>query len=38
MSLSTPQIAAQLERVLASDPAAVAIAIRANAGSPGPIP
>jgi hypothetical protein len=30
MSLSTPQIAAQLERVLASDPAAVALAIRAK--------
>jgi hypothetical protein len=36
MSLSTPQIAAQLERVLASDPAAVAIAIRANAKQPWP--
>ena len=31
-----PQIAAQLERVLASDPAAVAIAIRANAKQPWP--
>ena len=36
MSLSTPQIAAQLERVLASDPAAVAVAIRANAKQPWP--
>ena len=31
MSLSTPQIAAQVERVLGSDPTALAIAIRANA-------
>src|SRR5260370_41942029 len=31
MSLSTPQITAQLERVLASDPMAQAIAIRAVA-------
>lgn len=31
MSLSTPQITAQLERVLASDPTAQAIAIRAEA-------
>jgi hypothetical protein len=31
MSLSTPQITAQLERVLASDPTAQAIAIRAGA-------
>jgi hypothetical protein len=31
MSLSTPQITAQLERVLASDPTALAIAIRASA-------
>jgi hypothetical protein len=30
MSLSTPQIAAQLERVLESDPAALAVAIRAE--------
>lgn len=36
MSLSTPQIAAQLERVLASDPAAVALAIRAQARQPWP--
>jgi len=36
MSLSTPQIAAQLERVLASDPSAVALAIRANARQPWP--
>jgi hypothetical protein len=31
VSLSTPQIAAQLERVLASDPSTVALAIRAQA-------
>ncbi|TXH64392.1 MAG: BREX-2 system phosphatase PglZ [Burkholderiaceae bacterium] len=31
MSLSTPQIAAQLDRVLASDPSTVALAIRAQA-------
>ncbi len=31
MSLSTPQISAQLERVLASDPTAQAVAIRASA-------
>lgn len=31
MSLSTPQIAAQLERVLASDPSTVALAIRVRA-------
>lgn len=36
MSLSTPQIAAQLERVLASDPATVALAIRAKARQPWP--
>ena len=36
MSLSTPQIAAQLERVLASDPTAVAVAIRADAKQPWP--
>ncbi len=36
MSLSTPQIAAQLERVLASDPFAVALAIRATARQPWP--
>lgn len=36
MSLSTPQIAAQLERVLASDPSTVALAIRANARQPWP--
>jgi hypothetical protein len=36
MSLSTPQIAAQLERVLTSDSSAVALAIRANARQPWP--
>ncbi|HQC98292.1 MAG TPA: BREX-2 system phosphatase PglZ [Aquabacterium sp.] len=36
MSLSTPQIAAQLDRVLASDPSAVALAIRARARQPWP--
>jgi hypothetical protein len=36
MSLSTPQIVAQLERVLASDPSAVALAIRATARQPWP--
>ena len=36
MNLSTPQIAAQLERVLASDPATVALAIRAKARQPWP--
>lgn len=36
MSLSTPQIAAQLERVLASDPSTIALAIRANAPQPWP--
>lgn len=36
MSLSTPQIAAQLERVLASDPATVALAIRAKTRQPWP--
>jgi len=36
MSLSTPQIAAQLERVLASDPSTVALAIRARARQPWP--
>ena len=36
MSLSTPQIAAQLDRVLASDPSAVALAIRAKARQPWP--
>jgi hypothetical protein len=36
MSLSTPQITAQLERVLASDPSAVALAIRAKARQPWP--
>ena len=36
MSLSTPQIAAQLERVLTSDPATVALAIRAKARQPWP--
>lgn len=36
MSLSTPQIEAQLQRVLASDPSAVALAIRAKARQPWP--
>jgi len=36
MSLSTPQITAQLERVLSSDPTAVAIAIRAKSKQPWP--
>lgn len=36
MSLSTPQIVAQLERVLASDPSTVALAIRAKARQPWP--
>ena len=36
MSLSTPQIAAQLERVLASDPSTVALAIRAKTRQPWP--
>lgn len=36
MSLSTPQIAAQLDRVLASDPSAAALAIRAKARQPWP--
>lgn len=36
MSLSTPQIAAQLDRVLASDPSAVALAIRAKSRQPWP--
>jgi len=36
MSLSTPQIAAQLERVLASDPSTVALAIHAKARQPWP--
>lgn len=36
MSVSTPQIAAQLERVLASDPSTVALAIRAKARQPWP--
>ena len=36
MSLSTPQIAAQLERVLASDPSTVALAIGAKARQPWP--
>ena len=36
MSLSTPQIVAQLERVLGSDPAAVSIAIRATTRQPWP--
>lgn len=36
MSLSTPQIAAQLDRVLSSDPTAAAVAIRAAARQPWP--
>ncbi len=36
MSLSTPQIAAQLDRVLSSDPTAVAVAIRAASKQPWP--
>ena len=36
MSLSTPQIAAQLDRVLSSDPTAVAVAIRATSRQPWP--
>ncbi len=36
MSLSTPQIAAQLDRVLSSDPTAVAVAIRASSRQPWP--
>lgn len=36
MSLSTPQIAAQLDRVLTSDASAVAIAIRASSKQPWP--
>ena len=36
MTLSTPQIAAQLDRVLSSDPAAVAVAIRAATRQPWP--
>ena len=36
MSLSTPQITAQLDRVLSSDPTAVAIAIRAASKQPWP--
>lgn len=36
MSLSTPQIAAQLDRVLSSDPTAAAVAIRATARQPWP--
>lgn len=36
MSLSTPQIAAQIERVLVSDPSIVALAIRAKARQPWP--
>lgn len=36
MSLSTPQIAAQLDRVLTSDPATVALAIRAQVRQPWP--
>ena len=36
MSLTTPQIAAQLERVLASDPSTVALAILAKARQPWP--
>ena len=36
MSLSTPQISAQLDRVLSSDPTAVAVAIRAASKQPWP--
>jgi len=36
VSLSTPQIAAQLDRVLTSDPTAVAVAIRAASRQPWP--
>lgn len=36
MSLSTPQITAQLDRVLSSDPTAVAVAIRAASRQPWP--
>jgi hypothetical protein len=36
VSLSTPQIAAQLDRVLSSDPTAAAVAIRATARQPWP--
>lgn len=36
MSLSMPQIAAQVDRVLASDPSALAVAIRAKARQPWP--
>jgi len=36
VSLSTPQIAAQLDRVLSSDPTAVAVAIRATSRQPWP--
>lgn len=36
MSLSTPQIAAQLDRVLSSDPSAAAVAIRAASRQPWP--
>jgi PglZ domain len=36
MSLSTPQIAAQLDRVLSSDPTAAAVAIRATTRQPWP--
>jgi hypothetical protein len=36
MSLSPPQIAAQLDRVLASDPSAMALAIRAKVRQPWP--
>jgi len=36
VSLSTPQISAQLDRVLSSDPTAVAVAIRALARQPWP--
>ena len=36
MSLSTPQIAAQLDRVLTSDPAAVAVAIHGTTRQPWP--
>ncbi len=36
MSLSTPQIAAQLDKVLSSDPSALAVAIRATTRQPWP--
>ena len=36
MTVSTPQIAAQLDRVLASDPTAIVVAIRATTRQPWP--